>query len=38
MNLKEVQNKLQEIKNKGFVESLRRGSTGIGYTFEELAQ
>ena len=36
MNLKEVQNKLQEIKNKGFVESLRRGSTGIGYTFETL--
>jgi len=36
MNLKEVQNKLQEIKNKGFIESLRRGSTGIGYTFETL--
>ncbi len=36
MNLKEVQNKLQEIKNKGFILSLRRGSTGIGYTFETL--
>jgi len=36
MKLKEVQNKLQEIRNKGFVESLRRGSTGIGYTFEIL--
>jgi len=36
MNLKKVQNKLQEIKNKGFIESLRRGSTGIGYTFETL--
>ncbi len=36
MNLKEVQNRLQEIKNKGFVPSLRRGTTGIGYTFEIL--
>jgi len=36
MTLKEVQNKLREIKNKGFVKSLRRGSTGIGYTFERL--
>ncbi|HEC91459.1 MAG TPA: hypothetical protein ENI51_00435 [Candidatus Atribacteria bacterium] len=36
MKLKEVQNKLQEIKNKGFVKSLRRGSTGSGYTFESL--
>ena len=36
MKLKEVQNKLQEIKNKGFVESLRQGSTGVGYTFEIL--
>ena len=36
MNLKEVENKLREIKSKGYVESLRRGSTGIGYTFETL--
>jgi len=36
MTLREVQNKLQEIKNRGFVESLRRGPTGIGYTFEIL--
>jgi len=36
MTLKKVQNKLREIKNKGFVKSLRRGSTGIGYTFERL--
>ncbi len=36
MNLKEVQAKLREIKNLGFVESLRRGPTGIGYTFENL--
>ncbi len=36
MRLKEVTTKLQEIKNKGFIQSLRRGSTGIGYTFETL--
>ena len=36
MRLKELENKLKEIKNKGFRESLRRGSTGIGYTFETL--
>jgi len=36
MRLKEVIDRLQEIKNKGFVPSLRKGSTGIGYTFESL--
>ncbi|HID65588.1 MAG TPA: hypothetical protein EYP32_01410 [Aquificaceae bacterium] len=36
MKLKEVINKLQEIKDKGYIPSLRRGSTGIGYTFESL--
>ncbi len=36
MNLKDIQNKLREIKAMGFVESLRRGPTGIGYTFETL--
>jgi len=36
MRLKEVITKLQEIKNKGFIQSMRRGSTGIGYTFETL--
>jgi len=36
MKLKDVQKKLQEIKNRGFVESFRRGPTGIGYTFESL--
>ena len=36
MRLKEVISKLEEIKNKGFVPSLRHGSTGIGYTFETL--
>ncbi len=36
MNLKEVQSKLREIKDMGFIESLRRGPTGVGYTFESL--
>ena len=36
MNLKELESKLSEIKNKGFVESKRKGSTGIGFTFETL--
>ena len=36
MRLKEVVTRLQEIENKGFVQSLRQGPTGIGYTFETL--
>ncbi|MGC8743136.1 MAG: MvaI/BcnI family restriction endonuclease [Verrucomicrobiia bacterium] len=36
MDFKTLQNKLIEIKNKGFVSSLRTGSTGVGYTFEQL--
>ncbi len=36
MNLNKIISKLQEIENKGFIPSLRRGSTGIGYTFETL--
>jgi hypothetical protein len=36
MRLKEVQSKLQEIRNRGYVRSLRSGPTGIGYTFERL--
>ena len=36
MELKNVQNKLMEIKRRGYIESMRRGSTGIGYTFETL--
>lgn len=36
MKLKEVIDKLQEIKNKGFIPTLRQGSTGVGYTFETL--
>lgn len=30
----EIQKRLEEMKNMGYVESLRSGSTGIGYTFE----
>jgi len=36
MNIRELQSKLEEIKNKGFVPSMRGGTTGIGYTFESL--
>ncbi len=36
MNLEEFKQKFQELKNKGFVKSLRKGSTGIGFTFETL--
>ncbi len=36
MRLEEVITKLQKIESKGFIESMRKGSTGIGYTFETL--
>ena len=36
MNLNELKKKLQEIKKRGYIESLRSGSTGIGYTLEKL--
>ena len=36
MNLEEFKKRFQELKNEGYVRSLRRGSTGIGYTFETL--
>ncbi|RKZ35060.1 hypothetical protein DRQ33_00685 [bacterium] len=36
MNLNELRKKLQEIKNMGYVQSRRKGNTGIGYTFESL--
>ncbi len=38
MNLKEMQRKLKEIENRGFIPSMRSGSTGIGYTFESLLE
>ena len=36
MNLEEFKEKFQELKNKGFVPSRRKGPTGVGYTFETL--
>lgn len=33
--LVEVQEKLEELKNRGYIVSLRRGPTGIGHTFEQ---
>ena len=36
MNLKEVKKRLSEIKSIGYVRTLRKGPTGIGYTLEEL--
>ena len=35
MTLAEIQRKLNHLKEKGFIPSLRRGSTGIGYTLEK---
>ena len=34
MDLKEFKEKFYELKDKGYVKSLRRGPTGIGYTLE----
>jgi len=36
MTLEEFKEKFKEIKNLGFVKSMRRGPTGVGYTFETL--
>ena len=36
MDLKEFKSRFQKLKSKGFIRSLRQGSTGIGYTFETL--
>ncbi len=36
MNLEEFEKRFQELKNQGYVRSLRRGPTGIGYTFETI--
>ena len=38
MNLTELTEKLSEIKRVGYVVSLRRGNTGIGYTLESLLE
>ncbi len=36
MTLEEFKQKFQELRKKGFVKSLRKGPTGIGFTFETL--
>ncbi|GAB6182824.1 MvaI/BcnI family restriction endonuclease [Thermodesulfovibrio hydrogeniphilus] len=36
MRKKDLINKLKQIKEQGFVKSFRKGSTGVGYTFEKL--
>ena len=36
MSIAEFKRKFSELKSQGFVKSLRRGPTGIGYTFETL--
>lgn len=36
MNLEEFKEKFEDLKNRGFVRSLRKGPTGIGFTFETL--
>lgn len=38
MTLKEIQEKLESLKHKGFVPSKRRGPTGIGHTLEQELQ
>jgi len=38
MRLKEVISKLQMIKSQGFIPSSRQGSTGIGYTFDDVVK
>jgi hypothetical protein len=36
MNLKEFKKEFDKLKKKGWVESLRRGPTGVGHTLEQL--
>lgn len=38
MKIKDLQLKLQKIKEKGFIPSLRKSNTGIGYTLETLLE
>lgn len=35
-NIQLIKKRMPEICNRGFVETLRKGNTGVGYTFEEL--
>ena len=36
MDIHELKKNLEYIKNKGYVESKRKGNTGVGYTLETL--
>ena len=38
MDIAQLREKLSEIKQRGYVVSLRQGSTGIGYTLETLLE
>ena len=38
MNLKYIQKRLQDIENRGFIQTRRKGSTGIGHTLEQELQ
>ena len=35
-NIQLIRKRLPEICNQGFIETMRKGNTGVGYTFEEL--
>jgi hypothetical protein len=35
MTLQEIQRDLKRLKDKGYISSLRKGPTGIGYTLEK---
>lgn len=35
-NFKEFKNKFEDVKKKGWVKSMRKGDTGVGYTFESM--
>ncbi len=37
MEIQEITVKLKEIQSRGFIPSMRRSDTGIGYTLETLA-
>ncbi|MDE0471219.1 MAG: MvaI/BcnI family restriction endonuclease [Ekhidna sp.] len=38
MNLKEIQQRLEDLKGRGFISTHRRGPTGIGHTLEQELQ
>jgi len=35
MNLKNIKSILEDIKSRGYIKSLRKGPTGVGYTVEK---